>query len=83
MKSYEKIRYPHILFGSGTSEQVGKKFKLFGVTNCLIITDIEVVKLGFVDKIAKFIEDEGIKYDVYDKINSCFDRRLHAEGNRR
>lgn len=66
MKAYEKFKAPHVVFGNGTSEQIGKRLVGLGVTKCLIVTGKTLVKLGAVDRIRSFVEAEGIACDVYD-----------------
>lgn len=67
MKPYEKNRVPHVIFGSHSSGQIGKRVGGYGAKNCLVVTDAGIVKLGMAEKIMKLIEMEGIPCDLYDK----------------
>ncbi len=67
MRSYEKNRVPHIIFGNNSIEVVGKKLADFGVKNCLVVTDAGIAKLGMADRVIKLVEAEGIKCDLYDR----------------
>lgn len=68
MKAYEKNRIPHVVFGSGSAETVGKQFRKYGVSNVLIVTDKGIVKLGIADRVVKYMEAEGIHCDIYDEV---------------
>lgn len=68
MKSYEKNRLPHIIFGSGSLENAGVKFKQMGVTKCLIVTTKGMVKRGTVGKLQEYLEREEIESGIYDEV---------------
>ena len=57
-----------LLFGAGTSKEVGARFKAFGSTKVLVVFDQGVKNAGIVDPILKLLEAEGIKYCIYDKV---------------
>jgi len=67
MRSYEKNRVPHIVFGNGSSASAGERMKAMGCTKVLIVTDKGVVKAGLVAPIAEALEKAGLEYVIWDK----------------
>jgi alcohol dehydrogenase class IV len=59
---------PVLIFGSGASEGVGEESKKLGVEKGLIVTDKVMVKVGIVDGITKALEQNKVKYVIYDGV---------------
>ena len=87
MRSYEKNRVPHIVFGNHTMEQAGRRLKAFGVTNCLIVTGPNLAKMEMMERLIHSIQTEGILCDVYDRCqpdppdSSCLEVRSLIQKN--
>jgi alcohol dehydrogenase class IV len=56
------------MFGPGTINEVGGKFKEFGSTKVLIIVDKVCTKLGFGERMQKILKDSGIGAVVCDEV---------------
>ena len=61
---------PVLLTGSGSSAQVGEEIKKLGFKKGLLVTDENICKLEFFEKIKKTLDDSGIECIVYNNINS-------------
>lgn len=61
------VRLPHTLFGTGTVKQVGKLVKQLGGKKVLVVTDPGVVRAGLLDYVKQPLEEEGIKFGVFDR----------------
>jgi alcohol dehydrogenase class IV len=59
---------PVLIFGSGASEGVGEESRKLGVEKGLIVTDKVMVKVGIVDGITKALEQNKVKYVIYDGV---------------
>ncbi|MGO9021006.1 MAG: iron-containing alcohol dehydrogenase [Syntrophobacteraceae bacterium] len=60
---------PHkIIFGQGTTAQVGTEAKLLGATKVLIITDPGVVKADLLKPVTDSLSSAGLSYSVYGKV---------------
>ena len=59
---------PVLIIGSGASEQVGEESRKLGVEKGLIVTDKVMVKVGIVDGITKALEQNKVKYVIYDGV---------------
>jgi len=58
-----------LVFGQGRLEEVGKKTKGYGKKALLVTYEEEIMKkLGFIDKVIKYLESEGIKTVIYDRV---------------
>lgn len=57
-----------VIFGVGAVNQLGTEIKRLGVKNGLIVTDPGVPKAGLLEKAKGPLEKEGLKVDVYDKV---------------
>lgn len=68
MKSYEKNKVPHVVFGEGVSTQAGKRLNALGAKKCLVVAGKVVNKTGLVAPILETLETEGIDYVIYDNV---------------
>ena len=59
-----------LLFGIGTSKQLGDKLKELGCTKVLVVYDMGIKNAGVADQIVKIIEDTGIKTATYDGVQA-------------
>jgi alcohol dehydrogenase class IV len=59
-----------IIFGAGAVYELGGELKKLGVTKALLVYDGGVKAAGIGAKVEKHLDDEGIKYVVFDKITS-------------
>lgn len=58
-----------ILFGFNTIQKVGEQAKKLGGKQVLLVTDETMVQLGYADLVRGFLEKEGIKVEVYGKVD--------------
>ena len=69
MLPVREFRIPRrLIIGSGASERVGEESKQLGVEKGLIVTDKVMVKAGIVDGITKALEQNKVKYVIYDGV---------------
>ncbi len=59
---------PQIVFGYGSLNRIGFLSLFLKAQNVFIVTDPEIEKLGFVNKIQKYLEMSGIKSTVFNEI---------------
>ncbi len=59
-----------VLFGPGTTEQLGEEVKALDVENVLIVTDQGVINAGLLDEVLAPLEASGIKNAVFDQVKS-------------
>lgn len=59
-----------VLFGRGTAGQAGKKARELGMTKVLLVTDKGVAELGYPEKVAKAIREEGIEVTIWDGVET-------------
>ncbi|RXM58968.1 iron-containing alcohol dehydrogenase [Clostridium tetani] len=65
-----KINIPgNIIYGKNALKESSKNIKELGV-KALIVTDKIMVEIGNVKKVSEVLDDIGIKYEIYDGINS-------------
>ncbi len=57
-----------ILFGIGSSKEIGKETKALGGTKALIITDPGVVNSGLIDPLRSNLEEAGLKVFLFDRV---------------
>ncbi len=57
-----------ILFGFNTAKKVGQEAKKLGGSQAILVTDEVMVQLGYADLIKEFMEKEGIKVDIFGKV---------------
>jgi alcohol dehydrogenase class IV len=57
-----------ILFGFNTVKKVGELAGKLGGKRALLVTDEEIVRMGFADLVKEAMEKEGIKVHVFDKV---------------
>lgn len=65
LKSGVYLQLAPVLFGSGTSQQAGKKVKELGIKKVMLVTDEGIKRIGHVDNILKVIRDEGIEVEIW------------------
>ncbi len=58
----------NIIFGKGTSKQVGTEFKRLGVKKVLVVTDAGLKKAGIVGEISTVLRNEKIEFDIFDNV---------------
>ena len=58
-----------ILFGFNTIQKVGEQAKKLGAQQVLLVTDETMVQLGYADLIKGLLEKEGMKVEVYGKVD--------------
>ena len=59
-----------ILFGIGSSKEIGKKFKEWGCTKILAVYDMGIKKAGVVDKILDILHEAGLETVCYDNVQA-------------
>lgn len=59
---------PQIVFGYGCLNRIGFLSLFLKAKNVLIVTDSEIEKLGFVNKVQKYLELSGIKSNVFNEV---------------
>ena len=60
------IFIPESLIGLGAVDDIGSIVKGLKANKVLIVTDVGLVKTGLIDKVKRPLENEGIKYSVFD-----------------
>jgi len=58
-----------ILFGFKTVQKVGEQAKKLGAKQVLLVTDETMVQLGYSDLVKGLLEKEGIKVEVFGKVD--------------
>ena len=58
-----------ILFGFNTIQKVGEQAKKLGAKQVLLVTDETMVQLGYADLVKGLLEKEGMKVEVYGKVD--------------
>ena len=58
-----------ILFGFNTIQKVGEQAKKLGGKQVLLVTDETMVQLGYADLVKGLLEKEGMKVEVYGKVD--------------
>ncbi len=58
----------NLRFGRGATREVGMDLKDMGVNKALIVTDPYLAKLPPVATLRQSLEDEGVDYDMYDRV---------------
>ncbi len=58
-----------LLFGFNTIQKVGAQAKNLGGKQALLVTDEVMVQLGYAELVKELVEKEGIKVDVYGKVD--------------
>lgn len=57
-----------VILGKGAAQQAGSEVKTLGGKKVLIVTDPGVVQAGLVQVILDALKSQGIKYEVFDKV---------------
>ena len=57
-----------IRFGHGVTKEVGMDFKNLGSQRVMVVTDSTVGKLDAMKQVIQGLEQEGVAYDVFDKV---------------
>lgn len=60
------IFIPESLIGVGAVDDIGSIVKRLKATKVLIVTDEGLIKTGLIDRVKRPLENEGIKYSVFD-----------------
>jgi alcohol dehydrogenase len=58
-----------LLFGFNTVQKVGAQAKALGGKQVLLVTDEVMVQLGYAELVKELLEKEGMKVDVYGKVD--------------
>src|SRR5512139_2684705 len=58
-----------ILFGFNTIKKIGEQAKKLGGKQAILVTDEIMVQLGYADLVKGLLEKEGIKTDVFGKVD--------------
>jgi alcohol dehydrogenase class IV len=59
-----------ILLGIGATKEIGKETKALGGTKVLIVTDSGVVNSGLVDSLRTNLEEAGLRFFLFDRVES-------------
>jgi alcohol dehydrogenase class IV len=59
-----------IVFGLNSLDELGAEVKALGAQRALVVTDQGIVKAGLLDEIGQALASAGVKYDVFDEIES-------------
>ncbi len=68
MKTFEFVLPTHIRFGDGVSADIAAEVKRMGNKRPMLVTDKGLMEAGIADKIMSKLDDEGIGYVLFDKI---------------
>ncbi len=68
MKSYQILMPSKVLYGPGCFDQLGGNVKYLG-EKALIVSDQVMVDMGYVGRLQAILEEWGISYEVYDRVN--------------
>ena len=60
-------REPQIIHGAGSLQKLPKQLKANGINNVLLVTDSYLAQTEHFQNIKKYLEEENVKYSVYDK----------------
>lgn len=62
---------PHkLVFGIGSSSQVGKEAKNLGGTRALIITDKQVLSAGLIEEVTTSLRNLGLEVGIFDQVQA-------------
>lgn len=67
MKTWKFFSPTKVRFGNGVTSEVGSYFKKNEIRKVLLITDAGLVKAGIVDKVTKVLDEENLKFEIFDK----------------
>ena len=70
MLELRKFVAPEFVFGPEAANLLGRYLVNFGARNVLIVTDSGIIASGWIEKISKGIEDEGIGCTVFSSISA-------------
>ena len=65
-----KFVTPEIIFGTGSLNQVGESCKRLGSTRVFLVADPGVVKSGWLDKAAPYLEEVALEYEVWNDFSA-------------
>ncbi|MTI81281.1 MAG: iron-containing alcohol dehydrogenase [Firmicutes bacterium] len=65
-----KFAAPEIIFGFGATSQTGEGVLRLGARKVFVVTDDELLKIGWVEQVLKHLEDVGLDYEVWSNITS-------------
>ncbi|MGB6067216.1 MAG: iron-containing alcohol dehydrogenase [Desulfomonilaceae bacterium] len=63
-----KFEVPEIIYGLGALCQIGQCAKRLGGERVMLVTDPGIVEAGWVDETIKHLEQEDLKYVLYDNV---------------
>lgn len=67
MKTWKFLSPTKVRFGIGVTSEVGFFFKKNKIGKILVVTDAGLLKVGIVDKVTKVLDEENLKYEIFDK----------------
>jgi alcohol dehydrogenase class IV len=73
------FKIPYTVMGPGAAGRIGEIAKDLGATKALIVTDAGVVQAGLLDKIKPSLDQAGLKYDVFDRVEANAQSRAIEE----
>jgi len=63
-----KFEVPEIIYGLGALRKIGLCAKRLGGERVLLVTDPGIIEAGWVDETIKYLQQEELKYAVYDNV---------------
>jgi alcohol dehydrogenase class IV len=60
----------NIFFAPGSLKELPNVVKMYGGEKVLFLTDPGIKKIGLADRALKLLDDAGLKYYVYDQVES-------------
>lgn len=57
-----------VVFGPGTIREAGREAKKLGMTKAMLIADQGIIGAGLTAPVEEALQEEGIRYVIYDKI---------------
>lgn len=57
-----------IIFGFEALRRVSESLKLLNSVKSLVVTDENLVKIGLVDELLRYLDESGVEYEIYSKV---------------
>lgn len=68
MNSFEFVLPTRIKYGEGVSKDIASEIKAMGNKKPMVVTDKGLIAAGIVEKITRVLEEECVKYTIFDGI---------------